>query len=113
MVSLNEALLGPYFLGGVALGGGTLGSHDFIIRQILLLWVLELAQLVLNLNNNYIYLLTGRGCWFYGKGWGPPENQHDNGKPTMNEDVFLIQNGAETNSSPTNSGNQRDFPMSC
>ena len=28
MVSLNKALLGPYFLGGVALGGGTLGSYD-------------------------------------------------------------------------------------
>ena len=28
LVSLNKALLGPYFLGGVALGGGTLDSHD-------------------------------------------------------------------------------------
>ena len=28
LVSLNKALLGPYFLGVVALGGGTLGSHD-------------------------------------------------------------------------------------
>ena len=32
MVSLNKALLGPYFLGGVALGGGggTLDSHDIM-----------------------------------------------------------------------------------
>ena len=29
LVSLNKALLGPYFLGGVgSLGGGTLGCHD-------------------------------------------------------------------------------------
>ena len=28
LVSLDKALLGPYFLRGVALGGGTLGSHD-------------------------------------------------------------------------------------
>ena len=28
MVSLNKALLGPYFLGGGGIGRGTLGSHD-------------------------------------------------------------------------------------
>ena len=28
LVSLNKALLGDCFLGGVALGGGTLNSHD-------------------------------------------------------------------------------------
>ena len=28
MVSLNKALLGPYFLGGGSFGGGTLGSHQ-------------------------------------------------------------------------------------
>ena len=32
-VSLNKALLGPYFLGGVALGGVPLDSHDLIEFQ--------------------------------------------------------------------------------
>ena len=33
MVSLNKALLGPYFLGGGGLGGCTLGSHDIRFRN--------------------------------------------------------------------------------
>ena len=31
LVSLNRALLGPYFLGG-GLGGGTLGSHEYTLK---------------------------------------------------------------------------------
>ena len=30
MVSLNKALLNPYFLGGGTLGGGRLTSHEII-----------------------------------------------------------------------------------
>ena len=39
LVSLNKALLGPYFLGG-GLGGGTLGSHDNSLIIVLMVTVL-------------------------------------------------------------------------
>ena len=32
---VNSPLIRPYLLGGVALGGGTLGSHEFLLIGLL------------------------------------------------------------------------------
>ena len=52
LVSLNKALLGPYFLGGGGIGGVPLGSHDIMNKSG------DNASMVFDFQGIYFYIIS-------------------------------------------------------